>query len=436
LTGQTLEVLCFERVAGTLTDASEGLGFEYDPTWVAEGRPPLSQSLPLDGTFTSEQATAFFGGLLPEGPPRELLARQLGVSAGNDFGLLERLGGDTAGALSLLRPGEPLPERTPPLGQTPERTPPQPVRWLAEDELEALIAELPVRPMHADADGEYRLSLAGVQDKLPVVVDKDGRVGLTEGRVPSTHILKAPIERLPDTVVNEALCLEIGRRLGIPTVQAQPRRAGAREALLVARYDRRQGGAGTERLHQEDFCQALGVPSARKYEAEGGPGLLDGFGVLRRAVAVPAREAPLLLDYFALSFLVGNHDAHGKNYSLLYLPDSDRARLAPAYDVVSTVAYRKVRPMSRKLAMSVGGEYRPDYIRPRHLQRLLEDAGLGVPPARRRLRALAQRAQAAAAEARAALADAGWEAEVCGIVEEVVARRAGWLAEIAAPLTS
>jgi serine/threonine-protein kinase HipA len=423
LTGQILDVLCFGRAAGTLTDAPNGLSFEYDPTWVAQGRAPLSQSLPLDGAFTSEQAAAFFGGLLPEGPPRELLARQLGVSAGNDFGLLERLGGDTAGALSLLPHGE----------SQSARTTLQPVQWLAEDELEALIGELPSRPMHADADGEYRLSLAGVQDKLPVVVDGDGRVGLTEGRVPSTHILKAPIERLPDTVVNEALCLEIGRRLGIPTVQARPRRVGEREVLLVTRYDRREGSTGTERLHQEDFCQALGVPSARKYEAEGGPGLVDGFALLRRAVAVPAREAPLLLDYFALNFLVGNHDAHGKNYSLLYLPDSDRARLAPAYDVVSTVAYRKVRPMSRKLAMSVGREYRPDYIRSRHLRQLLEDADLGGPPARRRLRALAQRAQAAAAEARAALAQAGWEAEVCGVIEGVVAQRAGWLAEIAPP---
>jgi serine/threonine-protein kinase HipA len=422
LTGRTLEVVCFGQMAGTLIDAPEGMDFAYAPTWIAEGRPPLSQSLPLDGAFASEQVAAFFGGLLPEGPPRELLARQLGVSAGNDFGLLERLGGDTAGAVSLLRPGEPLPERAP-TGQ---------MQWLEEDELAELIAELPSRPMHADADGEYRLSLAGVQDKLPVVVGADGQVGLTEGRTPSTHILKTPIERLPNTVANEALCLQIGRQLGIPTAEVHPRRAGQRECLLMTRYDRVILSGQAERLHQEDFCQALGIPSDRKYEAEGGPGLVDGFALLRRAVEVPARQTPLLLDYFALSFLVGNHDAHGKNYSLLYLPNSTRATLAPAYDVVSTVAYRKVRPMSRKLAMSVGGEYRPDYIRPRHLQRLLKDAGLGAAPSRRRLRALAERAPAAAAAAHAALADAGWEADVLGVIQEVVVQRAGWLLEIAA----
>lgn len=426
MTGRTLEVICFNRLAGTLTDAPGGMDFAYDSDWLAAGRPPLSQSLPRDGAFTSTHVAAFFGGLLPEGPPRELLARQLGVSAGNDFGLLERLGGDTAGAVSVLAPGE----------RSSEPSSPRRVQWLTEDELATLIAELPSRPMHADADGEYRLSLAGVQDKLPVVVGEDGRVGLTEGRTPSTHILKAPIERLPDTVANEALCLQIGHQLGIPTAVAHPRRAGGQECLLVTRYDRRivdpDGGAIAERLHQEDFCQALGIPSNRKYEAEGGPGLVDGFALLRRAAAVPARETPRLLDYFALSFLVGNHDAHGKNYSLLYLPDSEGAQLAPAYDIVSTVAYRKVRPMSRKLAMSVGGEYRPDYIRPRHLERLLKDAGLGAAPSRRRLRSLAERAPGAAAAARATLADTGWEADVLGVIEEVVGQRAGWLLQIAA----
>jgi serine/threonine-protein kinase HipA len=415
---RTLEVVCFERRAGTLSDEPEGMVFEYDPMWVAGGGHPLSQSLPLSGDFGPVQVEAFFGGLLPEGSPRELLARQLGVSAGNDYGLLERLGGDMAGAVSLVAP---IPDQPP----TPR------VQWLSEDELAELIAELPSRPMHVDADGEYRLSLAGVQDKLPVVVDEDGQVGLTEGRTPSTHILKTPIWGLRDTVANEALCLEIGRRLGVPTARAEPRRAGDRECLLVARYDRAVGDGRTRRLHQEDFCQALGVRSDRKYEAEGGPGAAACFALLRRAVAVPAREAPHLLDYLALSFLVGNHDAHGKNYSLLYLPDSDRATLAPAYDIVSTVVYRKVRPMSRKLAMSIGGEYRPQYVRPRHLQRLLTEAGLGSAPSRRRLRELAQRAPAAAAEARAALADAGWDADVLDGIVDVVRSRTVMLAELA-----
>ncbi len=419
MTGRRLEVWCFDERAGELVDEADGLRFAYDASWVARGMPPLSQSLPLDGSFSSREAIAFFGGLLPEGAPRELLARQLGVSVGNDFGLLEALGGDTAGAVSLLVPGAPPPRAG---GD---------VEWLEDHELATLVDELPSRPMHADEDGEFRLSLAGVQDKLPVVVGDDGRVGLTKGRTPSTHIIKTPIARLPDTVANEAFSLALGRRLGIPTTVATPRRVEGRQFLLVERYDRAAEPAGVRRRHQEDFGQALGVPTQRKYQSEGGPGLVDLFALLRAAVAVPARDAPQLLSYVALSFLVGNHDAHAKNYSLLYLPGARRAVLAPAYDVLSTVAYRKVMPLSRKMAMSIGGEYRPDYVRPRHLDRLLGDAGLGAASARRRLRGLADDAPSAARAARDALRADGWDAPVLDRLIEIVAERAGWLAAIA-----
>lgn len=421
MTGRALDVVCFGRRAGTLTDASAGLSFAYDPAWVADEQPPLSQSLPRDGAFGTGEAVAFFGGLLPEGTPRELLARQLGVSVRNDFGLLERLGGDTAGAISLIAPGSPLPSAD-------DRG----VEWLDDDQLGQVIDELPTRPMHADADGEWRLSLAGAQDKLPVVVGADGRVGLTRGGTPSTHILKSPIDRLPHTVANEALCLDLGRRLGLAPAPAVPRRVAGREYLLVRRYDRESGAQGTRRLHQEDFCQALGISSDRKYENEGGPGIAACFGLLRRAVSVPARDAPRLLDHIGLSFLVGNHDAHGKNLSLLYAPGGSAASLAPAYDILSTVVYEKVRPMSRKMAMRIGGEYRPDYLRPRHLDRLLSDAGLGAAASRRRLRALAAHAPEAVGAARSALAAEGWDSPVLESIERVVEQRAERLAEIAA----
>ncbi len=420
---RTLEVWCFDEHAGVLTDGADGLELAYSDAWLAGRRPPLSQSLPLNGSYTSAAVAAFFGGLLPEGVPRERLARNLGASVDNDFGLLEALGGDTAGAVSLL-----------PAGSSPGPDGGG-VEWLDDRELVRLIDELPSRPMHADEDGEYRLSLAGAQDKLPVVVAGDGRIGLTRGRTPSTHILKTAIADLDGTVANEALCLAIGRALGVETVLATPRRLDGREFLLVERYDRRRTDGNVRRLHQEDLCQALGVPVRRKYQNEGGPGLADCFALLRRAVAVPARDAVALLDAVALSFLVGNHDAHGKNFSLLYLPDSDKAGLSPAYDVLSTVAYAKTRPVSRKMAMSIGGEYRPDYVRPRHLDRLLAEAGLGAAAARRRLRGLADEAPAAVRDARETLAGEGWEAPVLLRVAEIVERRAAQLTEIAVAST-
>ena len=416
----TLDVWCFGELAGRLVDAQGGMQFTYDAGWLARGTAPLSQSLPLSGEFEATASRAFFGGLLPEGMPRDLLARRLGVSARNDFGILAAVGGDTAGAISLQPTGQPPPAA------------PTDVDWLDDDALVTLLDELPTRPMHADEDGEYRLSLAGAQDKLPVVVDADGRIGLTKGQTPSTHILKTPVVRLEHTVVNEAFCPAIARALGMQAVTATPHRVNGRELLLVERYDRRTREGTTERLHQEDFCQALGIPSERKYQAEGGPSLADCFALVRSATAVPASEILKLIDYVALSFLVGNHDAHGKNYSLLYLPDSSGAVLAPMYDVLSTTVYTKTHDLSRKMAMSIGGQYKPDYLEPRHLDRLLQEAGLGAAPARRRLRGYATAAPDVARSVRSDLSAGGWDGSFLDRIIEIVDRRAAWLARIAA----
>jgi serine/threonine-protein kinase HipA len=415
---RTLEVWCFDAHAGMLIDEPGGMQLAYAESWRAAGRPPLSHSLPLDGSYTAAAVGAFFGGLLPEGAPRARAARNLGVSADNDFALLAALGGDTAGAISLLAPGE----RPEPVGRE--------VRWLSDSELATLIDELPSRPLHADEDGEYRLSLAGAQDKLPVVLSADGQIGLTKGRTPSTHILKIPIAGHEGTIANEALCPAIGRILGIETAHSSPRRVAGREFLLVERYDREHADGLARRLHQEDFCQALGIPARRKYQSEGGPALEDCFALLREAVAVPAREALKLLDAVVLSFLVGNNDAHGKNYSLLYLPGSPQATLAPAYDLLSTVVYPG---LSRKMAMSISGEYRADYVQPRHLNQMLQHAGLGPAAARRRIRSLAAAAPAAARQAQASLTGEGWSDPVLDRIVATVEKRAARLLEIAAP---
>jgi serine/threonine-protein kinase HipA len=416
LTERTLDVWCMGAFAGTLRDGLDGITFAYAESWVGAGRPPLSQSLPISGEYPDRAAAAFFGGLLPEGEPRTTLARRIGVSVDNDFSLLAALGGDTAGAVSLVAPGE-----RPPTDRSHD------VRWLNDAELAEEIRQLPSRPMHADEDGEYRLSLAGAQDKLPVVVHTDGRVGLTHGAAPSTHIMKTPIVAFAHTVANEALCLDLGRRLGVPTAPAMPRRVGGTECLLVERYDReRHAGGVVERLHQEDVCQALGIPTARKYENEGGPSLADCFALVRRASGVPGRDAVRLFNYVLLSFLVGNHDAHGKNYSLVYRPGD--AGLAPAYDILSTAVYGGT---TRKMAMKLGGEYRPDYVRARHLDALIADAGLGPAAARRRVVSLAEAAPTHARDALAALEADGWGAPVLDRIVELVERRAAMLEEAA-----
>lgn len=421
---RSLDVVCFGERAGVLTEGERGLGFSYAQAWLDGGQPPLSQALPLDGSFAPRAVEAFFGGLLPEGQPRTTLSRQLGVSIDNDFSLLERIGGDTAGAVSLLPPGTAI-----------RADEGDGIEWLDPEALATIVDDLPRRPMHADAHGEWRLSLAGAQDKLPVVVDeRTGQVGLTRGRTPSTHILKPAIGHLPATVINEAFSMRFAARLGLTTAPVTPQRVHDREFLLVKRYDRERTDRGVlRRLHQEDFCQALGVPSTQKYEAEGGPGFASCFALVRTAAHTPARDLLQLLSSFTISFLLGNHDAHGKNFSLRYAPATARASLAPAYDLLSTFAYSRTHDLARKMAMAVGGEYRPDYVEVRHLERFLRDAGLGAAPSKRRIAALATAAPAAAAEVRVELAAESWDHPILDEIEQIIERRRARLLELTAP---
>lgn len=420
-------VWCFGRMAGTLRPSRLGMTFEYVDDSVGASQPPLSQSLPLDGSFTDQDAAAFSGGLLPEGEPRTLLARQLGVSVGNDFATLVALGGDTAGAISIF------PDGTSPVTGTGDD-----VQWLTKRELAELIDGLPSRPMHVDHDGTWRLSLAGAQDKLPVVVADDGTVGLTRGETPSTHILKTPIARLADTVANEAFCLAFGghvsdrsRRHGLQTVSAIPIVVDGRDALLVERYDRERTSDGSvRRLHQEDLCQALGIPTARKYESEGGP-TIEACARVLRDVGDP-RGLLRFVDAIALSFLVGNYDAHGKNYSLLYSTGSQRARLAPVYDVLSTAAYHGTTNLTRKMAMRIGGEYRPEYVAARHLSRMAEATGLNSATLRKRFRERAERATAVSDVVADEFRSSGWWRPIIDDIQAVIARRAQMLHAIAA----
>lgn len=368
------------------------LRFTYDESWVAEERPPLSLSLPVRSQpFDHDECAPFFEGLLPEGDFLKAIARTLHVSADNPFQLLSELGGECAGAISVAPAGGPKP------GQDP-----RPPRWLSEKELGALLVDLPQRPLIAaideveDGDG-FRLSLAGAQNKVGVLVSGD-EIGLSYGRPPTTGILKAPIPHVTESVVNEAFCMSLAAYVDLDVAAASPRIAGSQEYLLVHRYDR---GKETPdgRIHQEDFCQALGSVPAVKYEKEGGPTVADCAELIRRHFSAPARDITAFLDALLFNFAIANHDAHSKNYSLL-LDGPGSIRLAPLYDLISTVVFHGT---DRKLAMRYGGENRPPYLRGRHLDRLAR--ALGVKPAlvRRRAISMRERTGAAIEEARRSL---------------------------------
>jgi serine/threonine-protein kinase HipA len=325
------------RRAGRLICKENGnLQFRYDPDYAG---PALSQSLPLQAEAHPHRAcVAVFGGLLLEGEAREALARNLGVSTGNDYALLKAVGGDCAGAIVLLEPGADLPVE------------PR-LRGLGEEELDVLLRELPQRPLAANREEGVRLSLAGAQPKLPVVVDGDEVALPLNAAAATTHIIKPEPSRFPGLVDNESFCMALARAVGLPAARVSKRESlSGLRYLLVERYDRDLTSEPIRRLHQEDICQALGRPSDRKYQSEGGPSLAETVALLRRCSAVPAQDLPTLWRALVLNWLVGNCDAHAKNFSLLY--DTGTPTLAPLYDVLSTTVYPE---LTRRLAMSIDG---------------------------------------------------------------------------------
>lgn len=323
------------RVGKLIRKPNGNMQFRYDSNYAG---PPVSQSLPVQSEAHPHRARkAVFGGLLPEGEVRDSMARNLGISAGNEYGMLEAVGGDCAGAIMLLPPDtEP--------------------NWVAatvqidEAELDRLIQDLPRRPLAAAPNRGIRLSLAGAQDKLPIIVGEHGMAEPLTVGAPTTHIIKPEPQRFPGLVANEAFCMDLAAGVGLATAAiSRAETLSGRPYLLVERFDRVGDGEAAARLHQEDFCQALGYPSELKYQADGGPTIDKCIDLIRSASAAPALDLAIFWNALVFNWLIGNCDAHAKNYSLLYQDGS--ARLAPLYDLVSTTIYPE---LTRIPAMRVG----------------------------------------------------------------------------------
>jgi serine/threonine-protein kinase HipA len=354
-----LDVYLRNRLAGRLwLDERRRFVFQYEGEWVSDPRAlPLSLSLPLrTDPYADDSARPFFANLLPEGEIRRLIAQRFGLSEKNDFALLEQIGGECAGAVSLLLQGE-----------SPDES--RSYEELAEEELHRIITELPRRPLLAGEKG-IRLSLAGAQNKLPVFMERD-KVFIAEGNSPSTHIIKLPIPGLEGTVENEAFCMTLAGRVGLP-VPAVFIRKQLDTLLVVERYDRKRDPGGEMlRLHQEDFCQALGILPDQKYESEGGPKLSQCFLLLKDNSTRPAADQRSLLSWVIFNALIGNADAHAKNLAILYAEKGPR--LAPFYDLLCTQVYPD---LAEKYAMKIGGESRPDWLQLRHWERLADELSL------------------------------------------------------------
>jgi serine/threonine-protein kinase HipA len=258
------------------------------------------------------------------------------------------------------------------------------VHWLSDEEVVAILDELPRRPMLAGQDG-LRLSLAGAQDKLPVVFDGH-RIGLPRNGTPSSHILKPPIHAVEDSVINESFCMALAEAMQLKPAKSQIHVVLNRSFLLVERDDRIKEAQGRRlRLHQEDFCQSLGMVPETKYQNEGGPGLAQCFDLVRRVTRPSAPHVLRLFDGVIFNVLVGNHDAHAKNFSLLYAGQTPV--LAPFYDLLSTAVYPTLTP---KIAMKIGSKYKFSEVQARHWEQFAQSAGLARAPARKRILELAK----------------------------------------------
>lgn len=317
------------------------------------GTPLLSLVMPLVRQRYAQGVTrAFLDGLLPEGESRTVIANDARVDRDDTFGLIRALGRDCAGAIVIQPADEP---------------PPPPASTLRAESLNAagleeLVANLRSAPL--GVSGRVRVSLAGIQEKLLLTRRPDGRWGSPVDGTPSTHILKPEVAAYPKTVENEAFCMRFARHLGVPTAPVETTVVGRRSLIVVERYDRvvRQDGT-VQRIHQEDFCQATGVPPERKYQEDGGPSLRRIADVLEMVVSLDALE--LLLRAVTINVLVANGDAHGKNFSLLHEP-AGTLRLAPLYDLICTLVYGDDR-----LAMHIDNVHRTNQVT---TDRLLNEA--------------------------------------------------------------
>lgn len=330
------------------------IGFRYDSKWLTGGF-AVSRSLPLAvREFASEEGTAqlWFANLLPEGAVREHIVRDLKLP-NTDFDLLRAIGGECAGALSIL------PVDRQPSGQ-------RQYRPLTEKDLADLATRRGQIYAVWPADERPRLSLAGAQDKCPILV-RDDQYFLPQGEAPSSHILKFELADYRHLPAYETFTTQLAAAIDLPVVDTTLRSIGKTRYAQIARYDRLADERGeVQRLHQEDFCQALGYGHEKKYQEHGGPSFAQCYRLVQETSSEPAIDVQHLLRWQIFNVLAGNSDGHAKNLSLLNLPD-DATRLAPFYDLVCT---RAIERIDYHLAFDVGGERNPSVITSAHWEAL------------------------------------------------------------------
>lgn len=357
---KTLTVRLNKTFIGYLEQNLQG---KFVFTYNENAQIPLSISLPLrPEPYEDKDCRGFFEGLLPEGEQiRVEIGKKYGVNPKNEFSLLKVIGYDCAGAVSFTEYEEnPKNYKNEFITIKGDK--------FTDETLEQYINELPKKPLLTNSDG-LRLSLAGAQDKMAVLL-LDDIVALPKADVPTSHIIKPAIKDIEYSIENEYLCLQLAKMIGLNVCDAEIRKTENLKYLLIKRYDREIDGNKVRRIHQEDFCQAKNITSAFKYQREGGIKISDCFELLRKT-KTPIPNIIELINRIVFNYLIGNADAHGKNFSLLYTDSG--ITFAPAYDILCTAVYPE---LTKQMAMKIGGYYEPDKIYPRHWKKMADEVGI------------------------------------------------------------
>jgi len=363
MTKELIALLDGKETGRVARDKRGKLTFTYNEQWreAAEAY-PLSLSMPLTlAEHSNAKIDPFLWGLLPD---NEIIlgnwARKFHVSARNAFSLIAFVGEDCAGAVQFVQPSK----LNAILGAAAPR-----VEWLDDKEIAKRLRALREDQSAWRAPHDTgQFSLAGAQPKTALLLE-NRKWGVPSGRIPTTHILKPPSGEFEGHTENEHFCLELARALGLPAVDSRIMHFKDEVAIVVERYDRTRVAGTLHRVHQEDICQAFGIPPTRKYQNEGGPGIRDIVGLLGDNSTLPREDVTTFLDSVVYNWLIAGTDAHAKNYALL-IGAGGRIRLAPLYDVASVLPYPDINIEKAKVSMKIGGEYRLRNIRPYHWRKL------------------------------------------------------------------
>ena len=355
---ESLTVYLNDRQVARLTDDNGAMSLSYLPDYAADMRnEPLSHTLPLRReAYGHQEIEPFLSGLLPDDIIRTRLGRILQIPRENTFAFPKAIGGECAGAIAFFAEGE-----------APASVEGR-FRRLSDAEAGAILDSLEKRPLDIGEDG-FRISGAGAQDKL-IACWKRGTVFLPLDGTPSTHIIKTAIRDYPDSVENECFSMKLAEACGLAVAKCRISVIGGKRRYVCERYDRMGDGGAIRRLHQEDFCQLLRVDPKRKYEVLGGPGIAESLRLMRE-MSLSAADTLEFLRRIVFNFLIGNGDAHGKNFSVLY--HGRKAALSPMYDVMSTAVYPDVSP---RMAMKIDGEYAFKWMTRGKFLRQAEKSGL------------------------------------------------------------